>query len=159
MMGDSEIARLKNQIIQSYQAAYRVYNSQARYASHAIITARLASMQNYAVQLAHIIGEHEAHKFLANVMTDDHTADISPATADNPQRQEPFFQPGALIQRASGSNTLYRVTAIQHIEQVPYYHLISQDKRYLILPHDQIYQWRAAAESDIAAQETRRQAG
>jgi len=159
MMGESEVARLKGQIIQNYRAACRVFNSPARYASHAIITARLASMQNYVVQLAHIIGEHEAHKFLIHVMADDHTADISPTMVDNPQRHELLFQPGALIQRASGSNTLYRVTAIQYIEQIPYYHLISRDKRYLILPHAQVHQWRKAAESDTAAQVTRRQAG
>jgi hypothetical protein len=159
MMGEREVARLKDQIIQNYQAACQVFNSPARYASHAIITARLASLQNYAVQLAHIVGEHEAHKFLIHIMSDDHTADNSLTTADHSQIQQPFFQPGALIQRASGSNMLYRVTAIQYIEQIPYYHLVSQDKRYLILPHAHIQQWRAAAKSDIAAQETRRQAG
>ncbi len=69
-------------------------------------------------------------------------------------QQEPLFQPGALIQRASGNTTLYRVTFIQYIERIPYYHLISRDRRYLILPHDQIHQWRAAATNDISEQIT-----
>jgi len=146
-MGDNEIARLKDQIIKNYQAAYRVLASPARLSSQTLITAKLTNIQNDAVQLARMIGEHETQAFLLDVMMRAHTIDIT-------QRQEPLFQPGALIQRVSENTTLYRVTFIQCIEQTPYYHLISQDRRYLIISHEKIHQWRKAATSDMSAQAT-----
>jgi hypothetical protein len=146
-MGDNEIARLKDQIIQSYQAAYRVLASPARLSSQTLIAAKLANMQNDAARLARLIGEHGAQAFLLDVM-------MHAYAEDTPQKQEPFFQPGALIQRVSGNTTLYRVTFIQYIEQTPYYHLISRDRRHLILPHAQIHQWQKAATSDISVQAT-----
>ncbi len=118
MMGDNEIARLKDQILQNYQAAYRVLASPLRPSSQTLITAKLTNMQNDAVQLARLVGEHETQAFLLNVMLHAHTVDIL-------QKQEPLFQLGALIQRVSGNTTLYRITFIQYIEQTPYYHLIS----------------------------------
>jgi len=142
-MGDNEIARLKDQIIQNYQAAYRVLSSPVRLSSQTMIAAKLANMQNDTVQLARIVGEHEAQAFLLDVMLRAHEV----AT---PQKQEPLFQPGALIQRASESATLYRVVMIQYIEQTPYYHIISRNGRYLIIPHNQIHQWKKAAISDIS---------
>ena len=146
-MGESEIARLKDQIIQSYQAAYHVLASPARLSSQTLIAAKLTNVQNDAGQLARIIGEHEVQAFLLDVMLRAHTE-------DTPQRQGSLFQPGALIQRASGSATLYRVTMIQYIEQTPYYHIVSSNGRYLIISHAQIHQWRKAAINDISAQTT-----
>ena len=143
-----EIAKLKDQITQSYQAAYRLLSSPTRLSSQTMIAAKLANMQNDTVQLALLIGEHEAQAFLLDVML--HAS----YEEEKPQKQEPLFQPGALIQRASGSNTLYRVTFIQYIERTPYYHLISRDQRYLIVSHEQIHQWKKAAISDISAQTT-----
>ena|SRR5579884_2339604 len=152
MMEVDEIARLKAQIIQSYQAAYRMLSSPTRLSSQTMITAKLASMQNDAVQLALLIGEHKTQAFLLDVMLRAHEG-------DTPQKQEPLFQPGSLIQRVSGSTTLYRVTFVQYIEQMPYYHLISRDQRYLIVSHEQIHQWKKAAISDISAQTTTRSQG
>jgi hypothetical protein len=146
-MGDNEIARLKDQIIQNYQAAYRILSSPMRLSSQTLITAKLTNIQNDAVQLARVIGEREIQAFLLDVMLHAHTVDIL-------QKQEPLFQLGALIQRVSGNTTLYRVTFIQYIEQTPYYHLISHDRRYLIVSHEKIHQWRKAATSDSAAQAT-----
>ena len=148
MMEVDKIARLKNQIIQSYQSAYRVLSSPARLSSQTVIAAKLANMQNDTVQLARMIGEHEAQAFLLDVMLRAHEV-------DTPQRQEPLFQPGALIQRTSGATTLYRVITIQYIEQTPYYHLVSSNGRYLIVSHAHMYQWRKAAINDISAQTTK----
>jgi hypothetical protein len=146
-MGEGEIAKLKDQIMQNYQAAYRLLSSPVRISSQTLIAVKLASMQNDAAQLARIMGEHETQAFLLDVMLHAHEVDI-------PQRQEPLFQPGALIQRASGATTLYRVVMIQYIEQTPYYHIVSSNGRYLIISHAQIHQWRKAAINDISAQAT-----
>jgi hypothetical protein len=147
MQQNNEIAKLKDQIIQSYQAAYRVLSSPVRFSSQTLIVAKLASMQNDAAQLARILGEHETQAFLLDVMLHAHEVAA-------PQKQEPLFQPGSLIQRASGQSTLYRVIMIQYIEQTPYYHLVSSNGRYLIVSHAQIYQWRKAAINDLSAQTT-----
>lgn len=146
-MGESEITRRKDQIIQNYQAAYRVLSSPVRFSSQTMIAAKLTSMQNDAVQLALLIGEHETQAFLLDVMMHAHEIEM-------PQKQEPLFQPGALIQQASGNTALYRVTVIQYIEQTPYYHIVSSNGRYLIISHAQMHQWREAATSDISAQTT-----
>jgi len=143
MQQNSEIARLKDQIIQTYQAAYRVHASPVRFSSQMLMVAKLASMQNDARQLARMIGEHETQAFLLDVM-------LRAQKRDTPQRQEPLFQPGSLIQRASGNTTLYRVIKIQYIEQMPYYHVVSCNGRYLIVSHAQMHQWRKATISDIS---------
>ncbi len=146
-MGDDEIARLKDQIMQNYQAVYRMLSSPARPSSQTMLAARLTNMQNDAVQLARLIGEHEMQAFLLDVM-------MHAQPVDTVQKQEPLFQPGSLIQRASGHITLYLVTFIQYIEQTPYYHLVSRDGRYLIISHAQIHQWKKATVNDISAQAT-----
>jgi len=67
----SEVARLRTQIEQEYEAARQAMTGFAQSAKHTFITARLERIGGYQEQLAALIGEAESMKLVCDIFEGD----------------------------------------------------------------------------------------
>lgn len=67
-MGESEVARIKRQIEDEYNAASQALHGSAVVAQHKIITARMERMGALHEQLKGLVGDEEANEFLVQTM-------------------------------------------------------------------------------------------
>ena len=69
MQGNSEIARLREQIAQEYEAAQRALSSTAYgTAKHQFITARMERIGTCHEALKHLVGEREATRMMVKTL-------------------------------------------------------------------------------------------
>jgi hypothetical protein len=68
MESTSEVAKLREHIRLSYEAAQRAMNDPAMVGSHDFITARMENMQQAHTSLIGLVGEDEAMKIVAQTI-------------------------------------------------------------------------------------------
>lgn len=69
-MAESEVACLKRQIAEEYQAAQHALTGFAVTARHAFITARMENLERCRQQLCVLVGEQESAKIVAETVAD-----------------------------------------------------------------------------------------
>ncbi len=91
IMSQSEIARLRREIMLSYQACLRALDSPAITAPHSFITARMEKMSDCQEQLVGLVGADAATRITAQAMKEASEEDVevvgkdtSKATGEEP---------------------------------------------------------------------------
>lgn len=69
-MAESEVARLKRQIAEEYQAAQQALTGLAITSPHAFITARMENLERCRQKLCVLVGEQESAKIVAETVAD-----------------------------------------------------------------------------------------
>jgi hypothetical protein len=68
--------------------------------------------------------------------------------------QQPLFSVGDIIRSKEHKHNLYRVDAIQSIQDIPYYHISAICEYRWVIPHTHVEQWQHATPEEIQERAT-----